>query len=149
MKLRPATPADIPALARLLHACALSQRAWAGPDLAVESAAHEALPEAVSGDVLTGELGFAILHRCGEHFYFLLIASWRNENELWETVWAKTAEDAAFAPWITDGPHHPAFCVWELRAVCHEQRAWSSYLRSSRDAVAKKEYLKDTYTGLA
>ena len=47
-----------------------------------------------------------------------------------------------------DTAHHPTFCVWELRAVCHEQGAWSRYLRSSRDAIAKKEYLRDTYTGL-
>ena len=39
-----------------------------------------------------GELGFVILHRCGEDFYFLLISTWRNENELWETVWAKAGE---------------------------------------------------------
>ena len=36
-----------------------------------------------------GELGFVVLHRCGEDFYFLLVCTWRNENELWETVWAK------------------------------------------------------------
>ena len=35
------------------------------------------------------DLGFVILHRCGESFYFLLVATWRNDNELWETVWAK------------------------------------------------------------
>ena len=100
---------------------------------------------------LAGELGFVILHRCGEGFYFLLVSTWRNENEFWETVWAKPGEDAAaFAPVAARRPgHRPTFCVWELRAVCHEQGAWSRYLRSSRDAVARREYLKDTYTGLA
>ncbi len=112
--------------------------------------AREALDEAVPGDALEGELGFVILHRCGESFYFLLISSWRNENELWETVWAKPGpEHAAFAPWPVEGQHRPTFCVWELRAVCHEQGAWSRYLRSERDAVSRKEYLRDTYTGLA
>jgi hypothetical protein len=112
--------------------------------------AREALVEAVPGDSLEGELGFVILHRCGESFYFLLISSWRNENELWETVWAKTGgNDPRFAPWPATGTHRPVFCVWELRAVCHEQGAWSRYLRSPRDAIAKKEYLKDTYTGSA
>jgi hypothetical protein len=116
----------------------------------IAALAREGLQEAVTGQALAGELGFAILHRCGEGFYFLLIASWRNENELWETVWAKAGEDqAAFAPWPVDGPHRPTFCVWELRAVCHEQGAWSRYLRSPRDATARQEYLKDTYTGSA
>jgi hypothetical protein len=112
--------------------------------------AREGLHEAMTGEALAGELGFVILHRCGESFYFLLIASWRNENELWETVWAKAGEhEPAFGPWTVDGPHRPAFCVWELRAVCHEQGAWSRYLRSPRDAAARQEYLKDTYTGSA
>lgn len=35
---------------------------------------------------LSGDLGFAILHRCGESFYFLLVSTWGNDNELWETV---------------------------------------------------------------
>jgi hypothetical protein len=117
---------------------------------AIRRLAREGLAAAVEGDALLGELGFVILHRCGDGFYFLLISSWRNENELWETVWAKTGEEhAAFAPWPIEGPHRPTFCVWELRAVCHEQGAWSRYLRSGRDAVARKEYLRDTYTGLA
>lgn len=29
-----------------------------------------------------GELGFVILHRCGSEFYFLLVNSWRNDNEV-------------------------------------------------------------------
>src|SRR5688572_1275073 len=36
-----------------------------------------------------GNLGFVILHRCGKDFYFLLVNTWRNGNELWETVYAK------------------------------------------------------------
>ena len=99
---------------------------------------------------IVGGLGFAVLHRCGGDFYFLLISTWRNENELWETVWAKAGEhEPAFVPWPLAAGHHPTFCVWELGAVCHEQGAWSRYLRSPRDAIAKREYLKDTYTGSA
>ena len=104
---------------------------------------------AAEGDALAGELGFVILHRCGESFYFLLVSTWRNENELWETVWAKAGEDEpAFAPWPAEGAP-PDVLRLGAAAVCHEQGAWSRYLRSTRDAVAKKEYLKDTYTGLA
>jgi hypothetical protein len=117
---------------------------------AIAELARAGVQEAVTGQALAGELGFAILHRCGESFYFLLITTWRNENELWETVWAKPDERTpAFGPWPIDGMHRPTFCVWELRAVCHEQGAWSRYLRSSRDAVEKRHYLEDTYTGSA
>ena len=57
----------------------------------------------------------SILHRCGESFYFLLVCTWRNENELWETVWAKDGDgDVFFRPWPIEGTHRPTFCVWEL-----------------------------------
>jgi hypothetical protein len=92
---------------------------------------------------LSDDLGFVILHRCGSEFYFLITCTWRNDNELWETVWAKNgAADAAFSPWPATGSHRPAFCVWELGVVCHEQRAWSRYLRSERDADARQAYLE-------
>ena len=82
-------------------------------------------------------LGFVILHRCGEDFYFLLLCTWQNENELWETVWAKDGEcDHDFHPWPhRGGPHRPTFCVWELGAVAHEREAWSRFLRSARTAT--------------
>src|SRR5262245_10620487 len=31
-------------------------------------------------------LGFVILHRCGRDFYFLIVGTWRCNNELWTTV---------------------------------------------------------------
>jgi hypothetical protein len=94
---------------------------------------------------LSRELGFAILHRCGESFYFLLVCTWRNENELWETVWAKDGdEELSFRPWPSEGPHRPTYCVWELGAVWHEQQAWSRYLRSRRDAAARVAYLSSS-----
>jgi hypothetical protein len=118
--------------------------------LRVRELAYDALCRgAMSGELeLSGELGFAILHRCGASFYFLLVSTWRNDNELWETVWAKDGADApTFEPWPLGGAHHPTFCVWELGAVCHEQRAWSRYLRSSRDASARQAYLLDSCEG--
>ncbi|HET9674827.1 MAG TPA: hypothetical protein VFP31_08435 [Gaiellaceae bacterium] len=97
---------------------------------------------------LRGELGFVLLHRCGESFYFLIVLTWNNDNEVWETVWAKNGEDdPAFAPWPVDGTHRPTFCVWELGAVWHEQQAWSRYLRSPRDHEARQAYLNDSYSG--
>ena len=97
---------------------------------------------------LSGDLGFVILHRCGESFYFLIASTWRNNNEVWETVWAKNGDgEDAFSPWPIEGTHRPTFCVWELGAVWHEQQAWSEYLRSERDEAAKHAYLRDSYAG--
>jgi hypothetical protein len=124
--------------------------AAAAVPVGVRELAYEAVCRASrSGELeLAGDLGFVILHRCGPSFYFLLVSTWRNDNELWETLWAKDgAESLSFEPWPTDGPHHPTFCVWELGAVCHERQAWSRYLRSRRDPSARREYLLDTFNG--
>jgi hypothetical protein len=97
---------------------------------------------------LPGDLGFVILHRCGESFYFLIASTWLNDNELWETVWAKDGDDEpAFRRWPREGSHTPAFCVWELGAVMHEQEAWGRYLRSERDEAARQVYLLSSYEG--
>jgi hypothetical protein len=93
-------------------------------------------------------LGFVILHRCGQRFYFLIVSTWRNDNEVWETVWAKNGEDdVAFRPWKVEGTHRPTFCVWELGAVWHEQQAWTRFLRSGRRAASQEAYLSDTFAG--
>ena len=97
---------------------------------------------------LDDDLGFVILHRCGESFYFLLVSTWRNDNEVWETVWAKNGDgELAFRPWPREGTHIPTYCVWELGAVWHEQQAWSRFLCSERDAAARKGYLRDLFEG--
>ncbi len=97
---------------------------------------------------LEDELGFVILHRCGESFYFLIVSTWRNDNEVWQTVWAKNGDDdVTFRPWPREGTHIPTFCVWELGVVWHEQQAWSDFLRSPRGPAARKTYLHDTYDG--
>ena len=116
----------------------------------IRELAREALTAASTAGALAlpGDLGFIILHRCGTGFYFLLVSTWRNDNELWETVWAKAGEDdPGFRPWPVAGTHRPTFCVWELGAVWHEQQAWSSYLRSRRDAAARQAYLESCYEG--
>lgn len=96
---------------------------------------------------LKGELGFAILHRCGGDFHFLLVSSWRNANEMWETVYAKTAKAPDFSLFPLPGPHRATFCVWELAAVNHERLAFGRYLFSARDDAAKRAYLEDMYEG--
>ncbi|HET7514709.1 MAG TPA: hypothetical protein VFJ60_07895 [Gaiella sp.] len=102
------------------------------------------------GELRLGDtLGFVILHHCREGFHFLLLCTWQNENELWETVWAKDGDtDPEFHPWPLDGPHRPTFCVWELGVVAHERDAWARFLRSPRDRDARFAYLRDTAGGL-
>lgn len=97
-----------------------------------------------------GELGFVILHRCGVDFYFLIVNSWRNENELWETVYAKNGAAQTDFSVYTTGPHHRGtYCVWELVAVWHETGAFREYLLSLRDEPAKSEYLNNQCRGPA
>jgi len=97
---------------------------------------------------LGDDLGFVILHRCGRGFYFLLVSSWRGNNELWESVYAK-ASDAHpdFALFTFADSHRGTFCVWEMGAVWHEQQAWKRYLRSARDDKAQDAYLADSFSG--
>lgn len=102
---------------------------------------------------IDGELGFVICHRCGDSFYFLLVCTWRNQNEMWESVYwqdystAASAAGGGFAL-APQADHRGMMCVWELGAVLHEQQAWSRYLRSARDELAKRDYLADRFTGL-
>jgi hypothetical protein len=120
----------------------------ASADTRVPEATHVKARELVSSLSRPGDLGFVILHRCGQSFYFLLIQTWVNENELWETAYAKASDDhPEFTLWPRDQPHKPTFCVWELGAVWAEQQAWRRYLLSSRDEAAKRAYLSDLFEG--
>jgi hypothetical protein len=117
--------------------------------LKVRALARRCLRDAVSSRELElgRDTGFVILHRCGEAFYFLLVSTWRNDNELWQTAWAKSAEDAVFRPWQIGSRHRPTFCVWELGVVLYEREAWTRFLGSGRDETARREYLRDCYIG--
>ena len=117
---------------------------------AVRALARRGLADAVRlGELRLGAtLGFVILHRCGEGFHFLLVSTWQNDNELWETVWAKDGEqDPECHPWPLEGSHRPTFCVWELGAVAHERLAWSRFLLSDRGDAARRAYLRDALEG--
>jgi hypothetical protein len=95
-------------------------------------------------------LGFVILHRCGEGFYFLIVCTWRGSNEVWQTVLYKDGEAMAdFALFPRDGDHKPTLCVWELVPVWHEQGAWVRFLASPRDEAAAEAWLGDRYAGPA
>lgn len=95
-------------------------------------------------------LGFVILHRCGRDFYFLIVSTWRGNNEVWESVYYKDGEAMGdFALWPREGAHKPTFCVWELAAVWHEVKAWQRFLTTARDEVAAQAWLRDLYEGSA
>jgi len=94
---------------------------------------------------IDGDLGFVILHLCGDSFFFLIVCTWRNGNELWETTYAKDG-DTPFAL-FPKGRHKPVFCVWELGAVIHEQRTWTKYLYSERDDAARRAWMADRFRG--
>ena len=118
----------------------------------IKDLAHSFLMKESDGENLKdfGELGFVILHRCGENFYFLLVSTWRNGNELWESVYAKDGEkDNDFKPFLFETLHRGTFCIWELAVVYHEKNAWRNYLLSARDDEADAKYLQDQYRGEA
>jgi hypothetical protein len=95
-------------------------------------------------------LGFVVLHRCGNDFYFLIVCTWRNGNEIWETVFYKDGDGMMdFAPFPREGSHKPTFCVWELVPVVHEQQAWVRFLGSTRNEKAAESWLVDRYSGPA
>lgn len=96
---------------------------------------------------LRDQLGFAILHRCGEAFYFLIVSAWRNNNEIWEAVYYKDAGTPGFQLHPRERSPLETFCVWELGAVLHEQQAFIRYLRTTRDSAAANAWLSDQYAG--
>ncbi len=95
-------------------------------------------------------MGFVILHRCGKDFYFLIVSTWRNNNELWESVFYKDGDAMAhFAPFPRESFHKPTFCVWEMTPLFHEEKTWEQFLNSSRDEAAALAWLNDRYAGEA
>lgn len=100
------------------------------------------------GALRVNGFGFVVLHRCGDRFYFLIACTWRNENELWQTVWYKDGDAmSAFAEFPREAPHLPTFCVWELAPVWREQQSWTRFLRSPRDDEAANRWLGERYEG--
>jgi hypothetical protein len=95
-------------------------------------------------------LGFVILHRCGSDFYFLIVCTWRSNNEMWQTVFYKNGGAMPdFALFPRDGQHKPTLCVWEMVPVQHEQQAWTRFLLSARDEAAAEVWMSDRYAGAA
>jgi hypothetical protein len=119
------------------------------PDDWREQAREFLRSQAGSGELpISGDLGFVLHHLCGESFYFLIVWTWRNANELWETVYAAdAANDEPYRP-LELKHHKEVACVWELGVVLHERQAWSAFLYTDRDEQAKRTYLADRYEGV-
>jgi hypothetical protein len=109
--------------------------------LAVRAVARRCLRDAAGAGQLgsLGELGFVILHRCGDDFFFLLVCTWRNENEL-ETVWGSARGRHSFHAWPSGGTHVRRSASG-AGAVAHERRMSTS--EPHRDDAACRAYLGD------
>lgn len=92
----------------------------------------------------TDDLGFVIMHRCGEN-YLLLICTWRSENELWESVYYDGT--GKFEIWDRNKTHLPTYCVWEMGIVYHESQAWKRFLGTDRGENSRQDYLNDFFEG--
>ena len=90
------------------------------------------------------DLGFVIMHRCGEN-YLLLVCTWRSENELWESVYYDGSGN--FEIWDRNKAHLPTYCVWEMGIVYHESQSWKKYLGSGQEENDKEKYLNDFFEG--
>ncbi len=94
------------------------------------------------------ELGFVLLHRAGG-VLLLLVTTWRNTNEIWESVYVKDLSQAGgYTLMEYETSHRGTFCVWELAPIWHERHAWVHFLSSQRDEQAKLAYIDDKFSGL-
>ena len=97
---------------------------------------------------LSDELGFVLLHACGPAL-LLMVITWRNTNELWESVYVKDlSASGGFTPITYETSHRGTYCVWELGPIWHERNAWMRFLSSPRDEAAKQAYISDRFSGL-
>jgi hypothetical protein len=98
---------------------------------------------------LGNRLGFVLLHHCAS-MAFLIVLTWNNENELWQTVYEKEPDTAAPFKRVTweQGGHRPVLCVWELAPVGFERDAWVRYLRSRRTEDDKLAYVRAKFEGM-
>lgn len=105
------------------------------------------LAEMYSGKLkVDRELGFVVHHRC-TNAYVLYVCTWRNENELWETIYQRGLEEGSKFTVIERQAKTPTYCVWVLGVVNHEMQAWTRYLYTGRDEEAKRAYVRDQMSG--
>jgi len=118
-------------------------------DPADDAEARAFLAESIAAGrlAITGDLGFVIHHLSGEHIHLLLVCTWRDNNEMWETTYLKDARQNHPFSLMPQTTHRGVMCVWEFGAVAHEHQAWTRYLRSNRDTAAKRVYAESQFTG--
>lgn len=92
---------------------------------------------------ITGDLGFVIHHLSGDRVHLLLVCTWRDNNEMWQTTYVRD-DRFTLMPQTT---HRGVICVWEFGVVAHEHRAWTRYLRSDRDPADKEAYAASLFEG--
>ena len=107
--------------------------------------------EGLATTLATDIAGFVILHQCSASFCFLLISTWRGNNEMWQSVLYLDDPSAAFAPFDPAYPDagalRPTFCVWELGIVAHEALAWQTYLYSGRAGADLAQWQSNCFGG--
>ncbi len=97
---------------------------------------------------LEGDLGFVILHSTGDYL-LLLLTTWRNTNEMWESIYLKNINHPeSYSLLKFQNDHKGTYCVWELGIVWHERNAWVRFIESARDSAAKEAYLLDRFSGM-
>jgi hypothetical protein len=98
---------------------------------------------------LENQLGFLEVHHCTS-VAFLIVCTWNNVNELWQTVFVKDLDAGTAWERVTreSAGHRPNLCVWELAPVWHERQAWVRFLESRRDAAAKLAWVYDRFEGM-
>ncbi|MEU4238539.1 hypothetical protein [Actinoplanes sp. NPDC026619] len=96
---------------------------------------------------LAGDLGFVVHHLSGDHVHLLLVCTWRGNNEMWETVYARDLRTDADFHLMPQTTHRGVMCVWEFAPIAHEHQAWTRYLRSPRDTEAKTAYAETQFSG--
>jgi hypothetical protein len=137
---RPVTAATGDGVFLKWYSLAVPERAHTDDE--ITAAQSHVLGEIAAGRLaLTGEVGFVVQHRVATMDVFY-VCSWNGNNELWETHYFKPLDSDDYA--VGDhGTKFPTFCVWVLAIVQHETAAWSRYLTSSRDGVARVAYCTD------
>jgi hypothetical protein len=141
--MRPARPLVAPGIYQKWYLVHPPERPF--PDAEVAQAQSFLLGEVEAGRLaLRNEVGFTVQHRCAQVDIFY-VCSWRENNELWETIYVRP--HGGMFQLAPRESKTGTYCVWVIPAVTHEQGAWLAYLRSKRDADARRAYCLDQASG--
>ena len=129
------------------------------PDAPIPEGLDEETRAFLRDEVETGRLdvggqpGFVMLHLADAQgrpnsVALLLVSTWNQANEVWESVYWKPVDGGPYQR-VKKGDHAATYCVWELAVVWHERNAWNRFLDSARDDAALEAYLADRFCGIA